>query len=275
MEVKAVLAEALSCAERARRLYPPKSDVELSALKWELYATLQNVLDATAMLISDLGLRKPSSYSELGRALAEAGLAGPELEDTVARVARARNLLAHAYRRISREDLGAIIESVLPEAEKAVETLLKLCEEKGVDPIFYAEIRNLDRLKRIFEKRGVLLAYLFGSRARGTAREDSDYDIAVLFGREVTLIDELELSLEIARALDEPSERVDVVALERADPLLKLRVLREGKPLYAVSDEFRRRWERKAYIEALAELDLYSVLLKRALKMHERQKHGL
>ncbi|MEM4688848.1 MAG: nucleotidyltransferase domain-containing protein, partial [Thermofilaceae archaeon] len=120
----------------------------------------------------------------------------------------------------------------------------------------------------------VLIAYLFGSRARGAARVDSDYDIAVLFGREVTLTDEIGLSLEIAKALLEPPEKVDVVALDRADPLLKLRVLREGKLLYALSDEYRRVWERRTYVEALAELDFYSVYLRRALKLRVKTRDG-
>ncbi|MEM1909192.1 MAG: HepT-like ribonuclease domain-containing protein [Thermofilaceae archaeon] len=274
MEIKAALAEALRCIEKARGLYPPKSEVELSALKWELYAALQNFLDAVAMLVSDLGLRKPASYSELGGVLVEAGLATSELKETIATVAKARNSLAHAYRRISLEDLGALIEGLLPAVVRSIEVLLRLSEDRGLDPHSGIESREADRLQQVFRKHGVLIAYLFGSRARGAARVDSDYDIAVLFGREVTLTDEIGLSLEIAKALLEPPEKVDVVALDRADPLLKLRVLREGKLLYALSDEYRRVWERRTYVEALAELDFYSVYLRRALKLRVKTRDG-
>ncbi|RLG49354.1 MAG: hypothetical protein DRN96_09750 [Thermoproteota archaeon] len=39
----------------------------------------------------------------------------------------------------------------------------------------------LEDVRSVFEKRRwVSLAYLFGSRARGDAREDSDFDFAVL-----------------------------------------------------------------------------------------------
>ena len=35
----------------------------------------------------------------------------------------------------------------------------------------------------MFEKHEIALAYLFGSQARGSCKEDSDYGIAVLFDR--------------------------------------------------------------------------------------------
>ncbi|RLE84246.1 MAG: hypothetical protein DRJ67_10875, partial [Thermoprotei archaeon] len=110
-------------------------------------------------------------------------------------------------------------------------------------------------------------AYLFGSRARGTAREDSDYDFAVLLPREeVGVVEEVALALELAEELGVPPDKVDVVVLNKADPGLVARVLKEGKLLYARSEEERRRWERRTLLELLRLSDRTAVYAARALK---------
>lgn len=48
---------------------------------------LQNILDAMAMIIADLCLRKPSSYADLGIVLYEAGLVSEETKNHVKRIA--------------------------------------------------------------------------------------------------------------------------------------------------------------------------------------------
>lgn len=72
---------------------------------------------------------------------------------------------------------------------------------------------------------GVELAILFGSRARGSARADSDADLALL-GDGVDVV-------SIAAAL-EPAvgTSVDVVQLEGAPYPLLLEVLRDGVPVF-------------------------------------------
>lgn len=262
VEIKALLAEALRRAERARRLRSPADEVEESALRWELYASLQNVLDAVAMIVADLGLRKPGSYSELGDPLLEARVVDPAERDLIAKIARVKNSLAHAYRRLSQSDLGKIIDELMPAVEQLVRKLLAVCDERGLDPP-----EGSSELKEVFKRHGVALAYLFGSRARGRARGDSDYDIAILFERQSPgILDEVELAMDIARELGVPPEGVDVVSLNNADVLLKARVLKEGILIYAKDDEFRRMWERRTYVELLDELELLALYLHRLLK---------
>ena len=88
-----------------------------------------------------------------------------------------------------------------------------------------------ERLARYLEGRPeVLEAYLFGSHARGDAQSHSDVDVAVYvdasrlpaapFGYAA------ELGTELIALLHE--NRVDVVVLNRAGPLLYHRVLRDG-----------------------------------------------
>ncbi|MEM2341928.1 MAG: hypothetical protein QXX94_00550 [Candidatus Bathyarchaeia archaeon] len=56
MDIKVTLLEALNAIKRAETI-EPKTIIEVSALRWELYASLQNILDAIAMIIADLNLK--------------------------------------------------------------------------------------------------------------------------------------------------------------------------------------------------------------------------
>ena len=79
-------------------------------------------------------------------------------------------------------------------------------------------------------RREVLEAYLFGSFARGEAQPHSDVDIAVYVEpsarSESALGVDAEIAAELMRELG--SNRVDVVMLNTAPPLLHHRVLRDG-----------------------------------------------
>jgi len=265
VEIKAILAEALNSIQRARSI-TPRSHLELSALRWELYAALQNTFDAMPMIVAKLGLRKPPSYAGLGLLLREEGLIEEHHAKAVSTLAYTGNVLAHAYRRLGEEDLKAIVDKVLPDAEGLIDRLLKILEDKREDPC----VMNppvIEKIREVFIKHEVAIAYLFGSRARGTEREDSDYDIAVLFQTEdVTILDEAELAKELASALGVPVDKVDIVALNRADSRLIAKVLEEGAPLYYKSNEDKTRWELKTYLNLLKSIDLDSTYLARTLK---------
>lgn len=90
---------------------------------------------------------------------------------------------------------------------------------------------------RLAGEADVLVAYLFGSQARGTPTALSDVDVAVLlapgwsFDRHLELIDVIGEVVSPARA--------DVVVLNNAPVALGYRVLRDGRPL-VVNDESAR-----------------------------------
>ena len=268
VEIKSMLAEACNSIERARSI-KPKSTIELSALRWELYASLQNILDTVAIIIADLRLRKPSSYSDLGDVLYEEGLIGEEECNALKLIAKTRNTLAHAYRKLNTEDLGDIVKNILPIAEKLVHKLFKIIEDKSVDPRQQSKIWK--KAEKVFKKYGVILAYLFGSRARGVHREDSDYDIAVLFDKDkTTILDEIKLALDLEKELN--LHNVEVVALNKAYSTLIARVLKEGIPIYWRSLDELRRWERKTYLRTLRSTDLHEVYNKRVLKLNPNEE---
>jgi len=275
MEVKATLAEAINCLKRVRGLSPPRSEVEVSALRWELYASLQNILDVMAMIVSDLGLRKPSSYADLDVLLKEADLVDEETCNTIKLIAVTRNILAYAYRRLTIDDLNDIVRQIILKAEHVIETLKEIAKNKNLDPepIELTHI-NIEKIAEVFKKHGVMLAYLFGSRAKGMERLESDYDIAVLFDKpKVTVIDEIELALDVAQALKVPPDMVDIVALNNADITLKARILKEGLPIYVSNKELKARWERQTILQILHTTDLYAIYIKRTLERSTRSMH--
>ena len=93
----------------------------------------------------------------------------------------------------------------------------------------------MDEVRRIVEalkkREGVLAVILYGSRAKGVEREESDVDICVVVpdGRE-------DLFTEILHLMQD--ERVDIKIFEDMPLFLKIKVIEEGKVLF-VRDELK------------------------------------
>jgi len=75
-------------------------------------------------------------------------------------------------------------------------------------------------------------AIVYGSAASNRMNENSDLDIAVAYTRRLSWRDRAELC---SRLEEVAHRRVDVVDLNAADPILKMQVVRYGRPL-AVND---------------------------------------
>jgi hypothetical protein len=83
---------------------------------------------------------------------------------------------------------------------------------------------RLKVLRPLLKANGVRLAYLFGSLARGA--NGHDLDLAVQGGFKPLSL----LRLEMAEALG--IERLDLIDLDRASPLLRFEVIRQGRLIY-------------------------------------------
>jgi len=103
--------------------------------------------------------------------------------------------------------------------------------------------KRLKNLAPIFEREGILLAYLFGSLAendrdtRDTARKPNDVDLAIL-SREGS-------AYKVQDAIVETlgTDRLDLVDLRRASPVLRFEVLRSGRPIYVSDEDLKERYE--------------------------------
>ncbi len=96
-----------------------------------------------------------------------------------------------------------------------------------------SESGALQRTLAIFfrTKKKALAVYLFGSQASGRAGPRSDIDVAVLLDRK-SASKAFDLEMQWREALSRIFERdVDVVILNRADPVLKFQVYAKGAPV--------------------------------------------
>jgi hypothetical protein len=105
----------------------------------------------------------------------------------------------------------------------------------------------------------VMVAYLFGSQARGTARSDSDVDVGVwLRHRPTTLLDgAFDLAGDLAGAIGKP---VDVVVMNSAPSDVIHRILRDGELLLERDRSLRIRFEVRArndYFDMIPIRDAY------------------
>jgi len=80
----------------------------------------------------------------------------------------------------------------------------------------------------------VRLIYLFGSRAKGEARTDSDWDIALMNECKIPAIDLWELKELIA---NEFGAEIDLIDLLQSTTVLNLQVIEHGALLYDKNSE--------------------------------------
>ncbi len=84
-------------------------------------------------------------------------------------------------------------------------------------------------------ERGIKLALLFGSLAKGVAREESDIDLAVMIETQPsTILERGEQKRQLMRELSSflRMSKVDLVILNQASHLLRYQIVRTGKVLY-------------------------------------------
>lgn len=130
---------------------------------------------------------------------------------------------------------------------------MKMAELQGVCGIVSnmgrQDLRLTNEQKAALERLGVVLLYLHGSLAAGTARADSDADIAVLFERMPE--DSIKVTTGVLEALAGflPSREKDVAILNEASPLLKQSVASRGVLLFARSSDDDLRFQMNAMHE--------------------------
>ena len=84
-----------------------------------------------------------------------------------------------------------------------------------------------ERLTSLYEEKGLQFVLLFGSTTSGKVSEQSDIDLAFLYDEPVDI---LALTNRVIQLLH--TDRIDVVDLRHASPLLQFSAARQGKLLY-------------------------------------------
>ncbi|MCX6738772.1 MAG: nucleotidyltransferase domain-containing protein [Candidatus Parcubacteria bacterium] len=81
---------------------------------------------------------------------------------------------------------------------------------------------------------------LFGSRAREESRDDSDTDIGVFSEQDLTSSEKMTIYEKVSHELNISEDKIDLVELRHASPLLQYRVAREGRLLFGNHEKFIR-----------------------------------
>lgn len=116
-------------------------------------------------------------------------------------------------------------------------------------------------------RKDIRLALLFGSRARGKAREGSDADVAVL-GKDLDL---LELAADLS---DAAQVEVDVVSLEDPGYPLLNALLRDSVVLHEGERHAAAAWRTRALLDAETDRPGYERMRDAYLKKLAAGRHG-
>lgn len=130
---------------------------------------------------------------------------------------------------------------------------------------------KLKKIRPVFERHGILAAYLFGSRADGSAHPNSDYDFGILvmpFDREKhNLAYATRLGLEMEDAAD--LNRADVVLLNTASIMMRFEIMKRGRLIYCRDHELRTDFEDvviRDYLDFKPFLDQYYREVREAIR---------
>jgi uncharacterized protein len=91
---------------------------------------------------------------------------------------------------------------------------------------------------------GLIALYRFGSQAKGTARLESDVDLAVLARDPIPAVSRFDLAQELSIQLHRD---VDLLDLRTASAVMRMQVLSTGTCLDAINEQARREFEMYAY----------------------------
>ncbi|MGC8607907.1 MAG: type VII toxin-antitoxin system MntA family adenylyltransferase antitoxin [Vulcanisaeta sp.] len=143
-----------------------------------------------------------------------------------------RNVLVHGYAVIDPERLLEAL-SEIDELDRVINEISSFIRDRSIDPLDNQLATSNEELTGLINKARqvlegfdfVLFEYVFGSRAIGRARPESDLDIVVFTGRE---LDWKELMSIMITLEDTPGLKVDLIHLNKASLSLAYEVVSRG-----------------------------------------------
>ncbi len=125
-------------------------------------------------------------------------------------------------------------------------------------------------LVQLLGKYQVIATYFFGSRAEGTASEDSDYDFAILTDNSYPQDDGNSLIMELKEEMQALlGKEVDLVLLNRASIEFRFLVIKYGRLIFSANEDKRTDFEDiviRDYLDFKPVLDLYRKEVREAIK---------
>jgi len=95
---------------------------------------------------------------------------------------------------------------------------------------------DLKTLIELFEQdKNILLVYVFGSYSTEYMTPKSDIDFAILFGRDISMMEEMSLQAKISEKLK--FEHIDMVNLNKTPFRFQFKVISSGKIIYELDKD--------------------------------------
>ena len=112
--------------------------------------------------------------------------------------------------------------------------------------------KEKQRIEEIGQKFDLKLMILYGSYARESAQKGSDLDIAVLGKKPIDFETQSELYSALAEVLGELKRELDLVILEKKDPLFLYQIAKNSQLLYGDLTEYNefRAFAFKNYLDS-------------------------
>lgn len=129
-------------------------------------------------------------------------------------------------------------------------------------------------IKKIAQKYQLELLLLFGSQISERISKESDYDIAYLSKKDLTVDEEINLNYDLMDIFN--SDKIDLVNLKKANPLLTFEIAKQCQVIFGdkkILLEFKTSSFKK-YIEHLPLLDLERVLIKKRQALLKELLYG-
>ncbi len=120
-------------------------------------------------------------------------------------------------------------------------------------------------LEKLAEKHKIKFIVLFGSRAKGNPREDSDFDIAVFMDNFYDMEKYSDALSGLARIFGVFEDKIDLTDLKNANPLLRYEITRQGKLLFGNDLDYLqlKAFAFRDYIASMSLLDLEYVIIRK------------
>jgi len=103
-----------------------------------------------------------------------------------------------------------------------------------------------EKIRSVLKKEAdIVLAYLFGSAARGEMTSLSDIDIGILFNSRITAMRRYDIKLELIGEISSASgiNKIDIIDMEKGSALLNYNIIKHGKILKSLDEDLRVQFE--------------------------------
>jgi predicted nucleotidyltransferase len=133
--------------------------------------------------------------------------------------------------------------------------------------VYNTDMLEFDQKKidEVAKAHDLKLMLLFGSHAKGTAKSDSDLDVAVLGNNPIGTDQIIDLNNDLAEVFQ--VKEIDVKSLHNTNPLFRFQVTKDSKLLYGRRRDYLafRAYAFRDYIDSQSLLRLKEKLIQKRL----------